>query len=315
MSTDKKSTMNRIGYIGGSDIPDMLGLDWGCPRRLWYVKSGVDPDYEYTIQMERAMTRGTKLETLAIENMLEEYPHIRIHSRQKEVGDGPTIAHVDGIVEIDGESGTLEIKCPASYVYRKYKTEGIPASYSAQAAYGAYLAGLDFAVLYMFSADGWEGFPVTIPVDVGTMADIVAMARHFNEEMSDPERLDWSDDRCRRCRYRMTCWQGIDISQTVAEDDAHDELPASHRDLIIECAEQGKIASAAKAREDEIKTMLKNDLKPGTYSGDDILVRIKEIVSNRVDVKALKSAEPEVANRYMRQSRSISCTIKGASYD
>ena len=58
--------MDRTRFIGGSDLGHIVNAPpYGCARKLWYQKRGVQPDYE--IEFRGHLIRGTKLEPLIVE--------------------------------------------------------------------------------------------------------------------------------------------------------------------------------------------------------------------------------------------------------
>jgi hypothetical protein len=72
MLTEEEKAERRKG-IGGSDIPSLFNVGFGCCRRLYYDKKGMAPDYTFFSSPD--IDRGNYLEAIAARYYMEQMPY------------------------------------------------------------------------------------------------------------------------------------------------------------------------------------------------------------------------------------------------
>lgn len=139
--------MNRKDYIGGSDMPIILGLSsYKTPYQLWAEKTGlIDQDYEET----PLQYWGKKLEPVIIDEF--EQRHQVTVARDVEIIHPEynyLRAHLDGF--INDANAVLEIKCADKYMSHLWEdagTDGIPMQYLVQVAFYCAMKNVDKAYI------------------------------------------------------------------------------------------------------------------------------------------------------------------------
>lgn len=137
----------RRGFIGGSDIPIILGLSkYKTPYQLWAEKTGlITDDYKETeLQywgkllepiIRDEFARRNKVEVHQLDTIIHpEYNYLR--------------AHIDGYIA--EKNAVLEIKCAdkfTAHLWEEAGTDGIPMQYLVQVAYYCHMTSADSATI------------------------------------------------------------------------------------------------------------------------------------------------------------------------
>jgi hypothetical protein len=247
--------MNRLGFIGGSDLGDVLAIEpYGCPLRAWLRKRGEGGGAEAT----PAMRRGSRLEAI----IAEEYSAAtgRKLRRAAEVKDSHfpwRRAHPDyHIVAFDGRGpGLLSIKCLGLFPYKSVKREGLPQAYAAQLNYELGLAGWEWGAFAVFNAELWE----MIHWDANFDAELYGLTLRAVDDFwrraehgPAPEPLDAKARPCRRCEFRGRC-HPFDPPPFDGETVTDESLAP----LVCRYAEAAAVRSDAEELLDAVKAEIK----------------------------------------------------------
>lgn len=260
--------MDRIGYIGGSDIGDLLSLaPYGCQLRLWREKRGEAPDRPETAPMKR----GTRLEEVGAEEFARRTGwEVR---RYKEVRKSFAVAHIDRhIVAAEGRTdpngrplngpGVLEIKCPGDFAFRRIKYDGLSQAYVAQLQWYLGLTGWQWGAWAVFNANGWELEWWPVHRDEEMIAMLGERASEFWQTIRtgpEPQRFDIADKRCAHCHVRSSC-HGLDAIGDMPEWDGEIEQDPGLDPLVTEYLQAAEIASEADALKKQIAERLKAEM-------------------------------------------------------
>lgn len=64
--------MNRMGFIGGSDVAAILGVSpFKTPHELWLQKTGRAPREEVTPEQQKRFDRGHRLEPVVLQMLID----------------------------------------------------------------------------------------------------------------------------------------------------------------------------------------------------------------------------------------------------
>ena len=289
--------MIRTGYIGGSDLSDILGLgDYACKLRCWLSKRGVEGE-ELT---SRHIRRGTELEAMVLKWYSEERG-IEIQPHPHVIKEGWMGARVDGKALENSKPGNVEAKVPSRITWHRYRREGLPEGYIVQMNW--YLGILEWeyglyaifnADLFQFADEGRERFEVAFNDRLFQACKAEAFAFWgLVENGPAPEKLDRDSKPCISCRYRQHCHSEaatVEIEQgpTVFSDD-----PAIMQGIRA-YAEFSAIERAAKEEKDaaaEAVLALAPAGKVITPAGS----VGAEFRSKRFQMKALEAERPKLA--------------------
>jgi putative phage-type endonuclease len=307
----------RKAGIGGSDVASLFGIGYGCRRRLWYLKSGVTPDFqgEETAPMEL----GQILEPYFADKYQEKTG--RQVTRDSAVITHPEhpelLVHIDGLISYDAQkgSGILEIKSVGRAVFYKVKREGMPEDYVLQLNHGMLVAGARWGSFAVGSRDSGDVLFWDVDRD-DEICDLIlkegpAFWRTLGNEEAMAPRLDADDPRCQKCAWRVTCQANrlIKIAEQAGEKIESDE---TLRPLRAEYLERKALYDEADALLEETKEELKAKL------GDRTAVRVggkpiyfRPQTAMRWDTKGLEMAHPELAGEFKKPSVSRPLRVYG----
>lgn len=237
--------------IGGSDVASLLAEDvevkYGCKRRLWLDKSGVEPNF--ADEESGPMRLGKILEPYIRTDYSTHTGNNSQALNQALVYPGKPMVRVnlDGVIYFqDGRLGIHEIKCMGDRMYFETKREGTPVDYILQTQNGILVAGkhyknIETGVFTIASPARFADPPISW--DIAPNKDIhEAILRKgpefwdtLGDEARAPERLEPDDKRCQKCRWRVTC-QGNALIHVGQES----ELPVDEamRPLLSEYDER-----------------------------------------------------------------------------
>lgn len=244
----------RQTMIGGSDIgPVLWEGDYGCRRRAWYDKTGVEQDYPM-LEHEGPIARGRILEPIAADEWLRgeprkgpngEDPWPERKLRHRAVRVHPDIpyfgCHIDYEILNDPRGvGLLSIKVPGERMFRKFGREGLDPAYLLQLQWELGVTGRTWGGYWIFHADGWRGLYFEVARDDVLIAGIQAEAHSFWRQVENgpaPDPLPAEDSRCLRCPWVKTCqgnelFTGDLILDGKHELEVDDSLDAIVRDYL-----------------------------------------------------------------------------------
>ena len=272
--------------LGGSDIASLLQpflkeeVKYGCQRKLWYDKSGIEPDYPQ--DDTGPMRLGRILEPHIAEWHTEatgdklSAPGVIRHPQFPEL-----LVHIDRIVEDADhkEPGAAEIKALGPDMYWQTKREGIVTDYLLQLEHGMLCSGLKWGK-FIVGNRAYGGKPLAWSHDAdpdiqeAILVEGPAFWKTLGNEAQAPERLEPDDKRCGTCQWRRTC-QGNALMHSTDKD----HLPQAEdiRPLLIEY--------------DEVNAKFCEKLADGTRGTADDL-RLEEI---KQQIRAVLDARSAVA--------------------
>jgi predicted phage-related endonuclease len=243
----------RLG-IGGSDVASVLNLEpWGCARRLFYEKTGVEADYRLSGPQ---LQRGKDMEPL-IAAMFARITGFRVE--KQDAVPHPKLAflrvNADLLVEDhEGNIGVAEIKDQDARVFAKSKREGIHLGYALQLQHGMIVWGLKFGYMVVHCVENW-GNPIIwrVEEDLELQKMMVdACAEFWRRVVEDdiPDRLNARDHRCKTCTHRLVCDRDEDEYVVGAQRDE------SMAELMQQAVEANALAKQAADYYEDVKTLL-----------------------------------------------------------
>lgn len=311
--------------IGGSDWGDILGLEpYGCSRRAFYDKSGVEPDKPKGVT--GAMRRGQVLEPVVAEEWVKQSGRLVVPDQgavalltEKPVRlpawwDGkPDYA----IVPADGgswpapldQAGVLECKTTNPILFRQDRREARKEHRAQLQTYMSYRARL-WGVIFVLEPVNFETAEHVFEHDVELEREMIEVGNEFVAAVgagSAPPKLAPDDKRCARCIFRQTC-QGEDL---YGEEDwnalAHFETENEElAEAAVEYLELQQIEAEAKAAKEAARAKIITAIGGEKSPSKKILIpagpRISwsKFTQTRLDTKLLKKEQPEIAERYLK---------------
>ena len=263
--TDTQLLAERATGIGGSDAASLLNVGYGCRRRLWMEKRGIEPDYPLESPILR---RGKQLEALVAEEYAAQTGR-KVH-RSLPVDRHPVheflLVHRDGIIVDDGhpEIGTLEIKTMGQYAFARAKREGLPIDYVLQMNWALMVTQTSWGSFAIFHPDSWTLKWFDVERDEALRKSLFEEGIAFwglVENGPAPERLDPADKRCASCQYRTEC-QGEALLTAAKAEAVDGEVPydVELASLVREYRQAHEVAEEANDLLDSVKVRLKTAL-------------------------------------------------------
>lgn len=200
---------SRLTGIGGSDIASLLNEGYGCRRRLWYQKTGAEPDEPK--RDTAAMKLGRWLEPyIAQEYEQETGRTVEEVGLQRHDTLGMLIVHVDRLITSSHrpDKGVLEIKAMGSSAWYEARRGGLVVDYILQVQHGMLCTGLQWGAYAILNRDTgalmqWDVEPDPRLQDLIRAEGPVFWATVENGPA--PERLSADDKRCKRCEFAYSC--------------------------------------------------------------------------------------------------------------
>lgn len=213
---------NRQYYIGGSDVADVFSIEpYGCKRRLWYEKTGVEADFP---KESYHLRRGTMLEPLAASLYAEETGRTIRKNNAKLIDEQYPFmaAHLDReILKDERGVGVLELKCPSARAYYDVQKGGAQEAYILQMQHYLRVRKADWGSYGFFSAELADLFHFDVYRDDELIEKMIEGELAFWEMVKRkeiPEQLASSKDkRCKNCNYGITC-RGLVPDESVSDD-------------------------------------------------------------------------------------------------
>ncbi len=297
------ATQDRSEFLGSSDVAAILGISpWKSSFRLYQEKIGAFVE-EVTPAKRKLFSRGHRWEPVVVEMLIDELQDrghdVQIIGRNARYQDPefPFLAcELDLELLIDGEETNAEMKTvhpfAAKYWGEEY-TDEIPIYYAAQGMHGLMIKPRRRRCVFaaLIGADDLRVHQ--IERDEETIAAIRAKEIEFWQRVQDrnPPDPETSDD---------VKWLYAKDAGTVAEAD--DEMFRLCSDLHY----QKTCAKHCEAAIDTLETRIKAAMGHAStliYQGQKICTW-KTQSASRVDLGALRAAQPEVAKQFTKTTES-----------
>jgi len=309
----------RQNLIGGSDWPHIISLSnpvlykYGCIRRLWYEKRGVEPDFGK--RMSRGAIRGKILEKIVAEIFQKDSGcrFIRERKRAKELWPGQKrpkwwdlrCDRMFVLPEDELVKWVLECKTMGQQVFYDYIENGLSNPYRIQPQhYMAAAEGVEHSSLATVWPDGIDYWREDIDKDLETIRMMFDAGEWFMKSVvqspKPPERLPLTEQRCAGCPYRIKCLGTGYFEQHVLKEMNLDQDEQLYR-LLSKFEGLREKETAVKAEREEIKQEIQDHLEEH-YNGDPEKIHCREIdvswkkgYMSRLDKNALTSSDPKIA--------------------
>lgn len=287
--------------IGGSDVAAILGISkWNSAISLWLDKTNQTNE---PVEENEAMQWGTIMEPI-IRNHFAEVTGktvVEVKAMLQHLEHPFMLADVDGLTTDDeGNPAILEIKTASEYKRAEWEND-IPSYYQTQVQHYLCVTGVQKAyVAVLIGGNSFKVYEVEADAEIQSM--LIAVERKFwncVQNMIRPE-MDGSDA---AKNLLDSLYHGGISEQIVMPDEAIEYVDA----YIEACAEEDN----AKAKKQEASNHLKEIM--GDYDKAICLghsISWKPVSSERLDTKALKEAEPEIYEKYVKTSVSRRFTLK-----
>ena len=287
--------------IGGSDVSCLLGINkWKSEIELWLDKTN---QTNAPVEENEAMQWGNIMEPI-IRNHFAEVTGktvVELKAMLQHPEHPFMLADVDGVtVDDSGNPAILEIKT-ASEFKRSDWEEGVPAYYQTQVQHYLCVTGIQKAyVAVLIGGNSFRVYEVDADAEIQSM--LIAVEKDFwnrVQNMVRPE-MDGSDA---AKNLLDSLYHGGISEEIVMPDEAIEYVDA----YIEACAEEDN-AKAKKQEASNHLNELMGDYDKATCLGHSI--SWKPLSSERLDTKALKEAEPEIYEKYVKVSVSRRFTLK-----
>ena len=290
----------RQAGIGGSDVGAILGVNKYKTAFQVYIEK-TETISEVKEQSEAAYWGDQFEDIVAKEFEKRTGKKVRRDRKHYKHSEHPfMLANIDR--KIVGENAILECKTANQYLASEWKDDEIPASYLLQVQHYLAVTGSDFgyiAVLIGGQKFVWK----EVPRDEELIKIIVEAEKDFWKKVQDktPPALDGSSA---AEKYLSEKYKNSEVGKV-------EELGFEYKDKLKKFFELKEQKEALEYQIKEIENQVKNDLKDaelGIVPGYSI--SWKNISSNRLDSKKLKSEYPEVYKEVSKEIKSRRFLIK-----
>lgn len=304
----------RQGFIGGTDIQHVFNLEpYGCARRLWYQKTGAEPDREF--RMTGPIIAGKLMED-GVAEMVKERTGWKIR-RKKASASGHELQRVDrAIVGQDRGPGVLEIKTVSDRAYWTWKTEGVPDAYLLQVQWYMAVLEWEWGCIAALNRDTGQLELYKFDLRVDLMEKVRLMAERFMTvnvgQRIAPPWLAERDARCDSCQWEATCqmdeWVNVADGGLVQIDGLPGLLSeyrgakdiAKRAETLAQKLRDGDEAGKDEAHKLGIDRLLGDNEQARASADERVLFRPVETM--RVDTDELKTKYPEVYASVLKRS-------------
>lgn len=318
MLTKEQIEFRKTG-CGGSDMGDLFSIEpYGCERKLWYTKRGIKPDFDPGWDTNPNVLRGNALEPIIKAEFEKKYNVEITIPPQKRSKEYPfLLATTDGEYIKEAVKKVWESKAPTTDNFRRHVRLGLPEAYILQMQTYLYVMELEVGTFCLFSADMWQLLDFDIQRDDVLIAMIIEKAERFWKHVTEGpiiERLEQGDKRCKKCIYRLECWQELwlDDGQEEGVEDDYEELETEDFVEAFRVHEENKelVKEAEGFKEDSKqklidvigneREMVKCSLGKATY---------KWQKRTGFDKEGLKRDKPELVKEYSYEGGSLTLRI------
>ena len=290
----------RQAGIGGSDVGAILGVNKYKTAFQVYIEK-TETISEVKEQSEAAYWGDQFEDIVAKEFEKRTGKKVRRDRKHYKNSEYPfMVANIDR--KVVGENAILECKTANQYLASEWKDDEIPASYLLQVQHYLAVTGSDLgyiAVLIGGQKFVWK----EVPRDEELIKIIVEAEKDFWKKVQDktPPALDGSSA---AEKYLSEKYKNSEVGKV-------EELGFEYKDKLKNFFELKEQKEALEYQIKEIENQVKNDLKDaelGIVPGYSI--SWKNISSNRLDSKKLKSEYPEVYKEVSKEIKSRRFLIK-----
>ncbi|MDY2632401.1 MAG: YqaJ viral recombinase family protein [Clostridium sp.] len=286
--------------IGGSDVGAILGVNkYKTPFEVYLEKT--EPITEVGEQSESAYWGDQFEEVVAKEfekRTGKKVRRDRKHYKHKEYSF--MVANIDR--KVVGENAILECKTANQYLANEWQDDEVPASYLLQVQHYLFVTGAEvgyIAVLIGGQKFVWK----EVQRDEELIEVIIEAEKEFWKMVQDktPPALDGSSaaEKYLKERYKE------------AETDKSIELGFEYKEKIKSYLEMKEQLKNFEAQVKELENQIKAEIGKAEYAyAPGYRLSWKNILSNRVDSKKLKSEFPEVYEKVVKESISRKFNIK-----
>lgn len=272
----------RRSGIGGSEISAILGLSTEkTPYDIWLDKLGRKPEAE----PNEAMLAGVYNEPVAAQRYADRNRATLVKGGFIRSLDHPFLVGTPDYIDTTNNI-LVEIKCPASWTIKSWNGE-LPIMYWAQMQHYMFLTGMKSAKLVTY-ADGryYKEWPVAYD-EAWYMQAIHQLHEWWTVHivgLEPPARTPETPE--------------ADADADAVEADA--AITAAYRELL----QMRTLEDQIQERKDALETIIGNAMGSATVLKIDgkVAVTWKASDVRRFDSKALKSADPETYDKYVRTS-------------
>ena len=297
----------RRSGVGGSDIAHMFSLGpYGCARRLFYEKRGIEPDRPQ--EVTGPMLRGLKFEGIVAEEYAEKTGRSILRVPLARHVDPPEwMCHRDfvtwGCKETPAPAsgpGPLSIKTAGREVFFRMKREGLSDAYVLQLQSEMGVTGAFWGSYCIAWLDGWQVLWFDQLRDEDLITQIRGEVIKFSgivENGPAPDRFPPEDQRCHRCPYAYDC-QGGAMEALLQAQGQGCVCDTTLAPLVREFLETRELRDEAESVHEAAKEELRNAM------GDRLLVEVPgagkvQYAPNREwNLEALEIDRPDIARKF-----------------
>jgi len=265
----EKFLAERPTFIGGSEVADAVGIGYGCPRRLFLRKTGVEPLAPF--HGNNATERGTFLEEPAARlYSLRTGRKIRrppgsaemVATRDKEFPFMACHSDFDLVGTSEREPGILSVKVPSIRVFMEARREQAPKpDYMLQLNYEMSIRRRRHGAFAMANFELFDVIAFDFEYDEALAQQSRSAVKLAWEAIQaggpEPPKLDIDDKRCARCEYRVNCHFSELMEQAGQPVQRGDlEVDVTLASLVQDLHERKQLVKDAEALEDEGEAQL-----------------------------------------------------------
>lgn len=302
--TREEFLADRLTFIGGSEIASVMGVGFGCPRRLVYNKLGT-PSERNDDRME--FRRGRRLEGIAANYYAEETGREVYTTTKMSFPGRPHLSvNMDRIIfrkedEAQADPGYLELKVVGRFSWFKILKEGLIEDYILQVQYGCAVTGFSWGAygIYCPDMDGLLHWDIKADKELG--AHLIEAADdlwNLNVQLKIlPEPLPEFGKVCANCEYLARCRGQAAPTDTVFERPDLEDLAGKLREV----RGMGKEAEeAADGIREEILAAIGR--KPGAYRFGKYPATVISSTTKKFSAEILKKEAPEMYEKCKKTS-------------
>lgn len=313
MSRDRVHTLNmsrhdwlklRRTSIGGSDVATILGFNkYQSPYQLWLDKTG-QIEIDDSDPSEAAYWGNMLEQTVAEEFSKRTDKKVRMDNHMYFHKDYPFLsANVDR--QVVGENAILECKTASAYLIDKWEGDSIPEQYIFQVQHYMNVLNRDyayFAVLIGGQKFVWKRIERDQElIDLIQEQLIEFWEVNIMQNIAPP--IDGSEA---TTNFLKKHYADAEAGKEITLGKAEDELLAA-------LEEQKETKKLIETNINQIENQLKYQLGKAAAEiaiTPSRIITWKPVVSNRIDTKLLKAEQPELYQKYAKESVSRKFTIK-----
>lgn len=282
--------MRLLGF-GASDMGSLLNEgDYSCKRRLFLERLGLFPGDDARLQHH--VERGKFLEGPVAELYAKRTGRVVKLCGTAYVKEFPYMrANADRLIHNFGEPekiGCLEIKCPAEWMFKKIKKDGLPLAYILQLQWQMLCYGVSLGSFAIYWADGHELEWFDVERDDALI-----------EGMIETTRTEWMNlEHLKDCLTKGYTLE--DLKQMMPL------FPAALDPHAKACARCPMYETCHNAVYEPGKTVQRDELAPEAHTYVEVTAQLKELEKKREKLKEL----------FTESFRASECdTIRAVNYE